>query len=119
MSDQNEIERIKRIRERQLRTRDPKAYDRKIMKKVSTGHRKKSQLTFRDVLKDIPGGWWGMLFGAFFGIVVAVPVSTVMEVSWAEYLGIVIVFACIVIGRVLGAVLDWRKEDHSKLVRRR
>ena len=119
MSDQNEIERIERIRERQLRARDPKAYDKKIMRHVSAGYRKKSQLTFRDVLRDIPGKWWGMLCGGIFGLVVAVLVNVALEASWAKYLGYLIVFACVVIGRLLGTVLDWREEDHTKLVGRR
>lgn len=119
MGDQSEIECLKRIRERQLRARDPKAYDRKIMRKVSADYRKKSQLTFRDVLRDIPGKWWGMLYGGVLGLVVAVLVSAALEASWARYLGYLIVFACVVIGRVIGTVMDWREEDHDKLVRRR
>ncbi len=121
MSHQNdEIERAKRIRDRQLRLRDPKARDKKLMQKISADYdRKRKSLTLQDVLKDIPGKWWGMIIGGIVGSIAALVLSTKLESSWAPYLGYIILFACVVLGRGVGMTMDWREEDHDKLVRRR
>jgi uncharacterized membrane protein len=119
-SHNDEIERIKRLRERQLKLRDPKAKDRQIQHKIASRYHKE-KLTFRDVLRDIPGKWMGMILGAIVGIILAIALNllVVSDIFWIEYVGYFIVLVCIVMGRALGAAMDWRDEDHDALVKRR
>ena len=120
MSDRDsEIERIRRIRDRQLSARDPGKRERKFQQKISGRHRK--QLTFGEALRDLSGKVWGMIIGAIIGLVFAVVLNLAIETetSWVQWVGYITVFAGVAIGRVLGAALDWRDEDHDALVGRR
>ena len=40
------------------------------------------------------------------------------DAFWIEYVGYLLVLVCIVLGRGLGAAMDWREEDHDALVKR-
>ena len=117
-SQNDEIERLKRIRERQLSDRDPRKRDKRFQYKVS--QRPKKNLTVEDIVKDIPSKWWGMIIGGIIGIALAIVLNiTLGEIGpWIEYVGIIIVLALVVLGRLLGATVSWREEDHEKLVKR-
>ena len=119
MSNQDEIERLKRLRERQLRLRDPKAKDNAVQHKISQRY-KPQKLTAASVIQDIPGKWLGMIFGALLGTILAVAINVLIdfEASWMEYVIYILIFFCAVIGRGLGAAMDWRDEDHDALVKR-
>ncbi len=119
MSNRNdEIERIQRIRDQQVRARDPRARDRKRQQKVSARY-KEETFSFQDLLKSIPTKWWGMIIGGIIGLVFAIVLNKVVETeaSWMEYVWYVIVFFGVAIGRGVGAAMDWSEEDHKKLVR--
>ncbi len=121
MSSQNdEIERIKRIRERQLQLRDPKAKDRQIQSRVASRY-EKEKVTVNSVIRDIPGKWIGMFLGAIIGFILAIAINLLVDfpAAWMEYLVYFIVLVCVVMGRGLGAAMDWRDEDHEALVKRR
>jgi hypothetical protein len=117
-SQDDEIERLKRLRERQLSDRDPRKRDKRFQYRVS--QRPKKKLTVEDVLKDIPSKWWGMIIGGIIGIALAIVVNIALGeiASWIQYVGIIIVLSLVVLGRLLGAAVSWREEDHEKLVKR-
>lgn len=119
MSNRNdEIERIQRIRDQQIRARDPRARDRKTQQKINA-RRREDTFSFQDILRNVPAKWWGMIIGGIIGLILAIVVNKAIETeaSWMEYVGYVIVFAGIVLGRGVGAAMDWSEEDHKKLVR--
>jgi hypothetical protein len=118
MSNRDEIERIQRIRDQQIRARDPRARDRKRQQKISARYREET-FSFQDLLRSIPTKWWGMLIGGIIGLVLAIVLNKTIETeaSWVEYVWYVIVLAGIVLGRGVGAAMDWSEEDHKKLVR--
>ena len=121
MSSQNdEVERLRRLRERQIRLRDPKAKDRKVQHKVSARY-KKEELTVEGVIRDIPGKWMGTILGAILGIILAVAFNLLVESEafWIEYVGYFLVAVCAILGRGLGAAMDWRDGDHEALVNRK
>ncbi|MBN1640812.1 MAG: hypothetical protein JXA09_06230 [Anaerolineae bacterium] len=121
MSDQrDEIERIQRIRERQLRLRDPRARERAFQRRVAARHTA-PRLTLGGMLRDLSGKWLGTIVGGLVGIVVAIAFHVLFrsEATWVSYASYAIVLCGIVLGRYLGAVLDWRDEDHDALVRHR
>jgi hypothetical protein len=118
-NDNDEVERLRRLRERQLRLRDPKAKDREIQHRISTRYRKE-KLTLGGVIRDVPGKWLGTIFGAIFGVIIAIAFNLLIEYEafWIEYVGYFIILVCLVMGRGLGAAMDWREEDHESLVQR-
>ncbi len=115
-SRNDEIERIQRIREQQIRARDPRATDRKRAQRIRT-RRTHNKVTFGDAVRDIPGKWWGTILGGLIGLIAAMILGDMVKTSWVIYAEFIIVFAGAVIGRTLGMVMDWREEDHDKLVR--
>jgi len=119
MSNNDEIERLKRIRDRQIQLRDPQAKDREVQHLVASRY-KKPKLTLEGIIKDIPGKWMGMIVGGILGIIIAVTLNVVLDlkVVWMEYALYLIVAICAAMGRALGAATDWREEDHEKLVKR-
>lgn len=116
---QDEIERIRRIRERQLALRDPKAKDRAVHQYISSRYTKE-KLTLSGVIRDIPGKWIGMFIGGAIGLIIAIALQLLLqtELTWIKYVGYILVFFGIAIGRGLGASMDWRDEDHDALVNR-
>jgi hypothetical protein len=116
----DENERIKRIRDRQLSLRDPKAKDNAMQHRIASRY-KAEKLTVESVLRDIPGRWIGTILGAIIGVIVAIAFNLLVESDafWIEYVGYFLVLVCIVFGRGLGAAMDWREEDHDALVKRR
>jgi hypothetical protein len=119
MSNRNdEIERIQRIREQQIRARDPRAHAKKTQQKVRARY-KKEEFSFQDMLSNLPSKWWGMFIGGIAGVILAIVFSQAVETeaSWVGYVGYLIVFAGIVLGRGVGAAVDWSEEDHEKLVK--
>jgi ABC-type phosphate/phosphonate transport system permease subunit len=118
MSHRDDIERIQRIREQQIRARDPRARASKRHQKFSARYQEEA-FSFQDVLRTIPAKWWGMLIGGIIGLIFAIVLNKAIETeaSWMEYVWYVIVLFGIVLGRGVGAAVDWSEEDHKKLVR--
>jgi hypothetical protein len=118
MSNRDEIERIQRIRDQQIRARDPRSRDRKRHQRVGARYREEA-FSFQDLLRSIPTKWWGMIVGGIIGLVFAIVLNKLVETeaSWMEYVWYVIVLFGVALGRGVGAAMDWSEEDHKKLVR--
>jgi hypothetical protein len=113
MSRQNdELERIKRIRDQQLAARDPRAHDHALQQ--VRARRQSKKLTVRNVLGDFTAKWTWMVAGGAIGAVLAIVVNLVFKATWAEYVGYGLVLFGIVVGRIFGAIRDWGDEDWDK-----
>ena len=112
MSDKDEIERIKRIRDEQIRVRyDPdekKArYDR-----ISVQRRQGAKVTFGSVLKDVPDKIWWSLAGGLIGLVFTLILLRLPDPpSYALYIGLAGIAFGLVVGFILGKQRDSGKED--------
>lgn len=126
MSNQNDdLERIRRIRDRQLTARDPLAAQRKSQRLAATRH-KRTKVSFREVMREIPGKWRGMIIGGFAGFLLALALDRVLHLRlpqigtfWASYIWYSLVAFGVILGRVLAVAMDWSEEDYDKLVRRK
>ena len=113
MSRQNEeLERIKRIRDQQLATRDPRARDHALQQ--VRARRQSKKLTVRNILADFTAKWTWMVVGGAIGAALAIVVNLVFKVTWAEYVGYGLILFGMVVGRILGAIRDWGDEDWDK-----
>jgi hypothetical protein len=110
---EDELERLKRLRERQLADRDPRARDRALYQKVSA-LRQSKKLTLKNVLADLQAKWLWMFVGGVIGAIAALVIVLVFQAKWAEYVGYAIIAFGIVVGRLLGAVRDWGDEDWGR-----
>jgi uncharacterized protein YacL len=111
MSKQNdEVERLRRLRERQLQARDPLSKQRKIDRKVTARRRKqKKSFSFRAML-DMPYQWRGAIIGAVIGMGISIVLTLTLENQWTEVIGLLVVVFLAVLGVVFGQAMDAREE---------
>ncbi|HEY4689717.1 MAG TPA: hypothetical protein VIK33_10425 [Anaerolineae bacterium] len=112
-SPKDETERLKRIRAQQLAARDPLKKDRTFYGMVSQ-RGKKNRLTLGSILKDFESKWTWMFVGGIIGTIVALVFVALVNTSWATLVAIVLIFAGLIIGRLMGAVMDWRNDDWQR-----
>jgi hypothetical protein len=118
MSKQNEeLERLIRLRERQIQARDPKAKERKIQAKVTARRRKlrsrntSFQYMIQDMLRDMSYKFWGIIIGAVLGTIVSIVLALLLEdIVMVAVLGLVITLILILVGFIFGHSFDWRAE---------
>ncbi|HLF26945.1 MAG TPA: hypothetical protein VJG32_11460 [Anaerolineae bacterium] len=114
MSKSNdELERLRRIREQQLRARDPTVKDKAFYGTVSA-RRKHDKLTLGGILKDFEHKWTWMFAGGILGLIIALVLAATVKATWVPLVAGAIIFAGLVVGRVLGAVMDWRNDDWQR-----
>jgi len=106
-----ELERLKRLRQKQLQARDPLAKQRKIERKVAARRRgTREKVTFKSMITDVPYRWRGAILGAVLGIVVSVVLPSLVDASWVEWIGLLAVLALALLGFMFGRAFDSRDE---------
>jgi ElaB/YqjD/DUF883 family membrane-anchored ribosome-binding protein len=109
MSNQDEIERLKRLRERQLQDRDPDVKQ-KVQKQVAEQHKRtKKTITLRDMLVNLPHKWQGVGLGALVGVAIWLMLVFV-AVSWATLAGIAVTVVFAIVGFIFGQAFDVRDD---------
>lgn len=109
----DELERLKRIREQQIRARDPHAKEKKYHGTVSGKYRRKrKQVTFRGALKDelgaIPHKWRGLAIGVTLGVIVLIVLLVTVESARTPIIGVLIIVFLAIAGFFIGEAFDWR-----------
>lgn len=112
MSDKNEVERLKRLQEQQIKTRyDPNEKKAKY-DQISVQRRKPQQVTTRSVLKDIPDQVWWSLIGGLIGLAFYLIVTNLPGMpSYGSLIGVAGIVFGLVVGFVLGKARQSGKED--------
>jgi VIT1/CCC1 family predicted Fe2+/Mn2+ transporter len=118
----DELERLKRLRERQIQSRDPKAKEKQIQAKVTARRRKLGrrntsfQYMMRDMLGDLPYKFWGAIIGALLGTVLSIILALVWEdIAMVAIVGLIATLVLTLIGVVFGHSFDWRAEVTDEL----
>lgn len=118
MSQQDEIERIKRIRDQQIQARDPTVKQRQVQGKIATKYqRTKSREHFvRDTWANFEKVWKGVFLGGFLGVLVMVILPQFVPGKLGLILGIGAIPLLAMLGALFGAAFDWRDNirDHMK-----
>jgi Flp pilus assembly protein TadB len=117
MSNNNqEQERLKRLRDRQLTDRDPGVKKREFQRQsVERERRAYRPLTFKDAWADIPHIWKGMFFGLILGLVGAFVITSLWVSPWAWVVSIVLLLVFIMFGVMIGRAADSRDEIKENL----
>jgi VIT1/CCC1 family predicted Fe2+/Mn2+ transporter len=111
----DEVRRLQRLREEQLRARDPSAKEKALHQRLSTKHRKaRKRITVKSVILDFPAKWLLMIIGGLLGVLIALIINMVVQEQWVKVVGLIIVVFGIAVGRLLGAVRDWGDEDWGR-----
>ena len=118
----DELERLKRLREQQIRSRDPKAKEKQTQAKVTARRRKLGrrnasfQYMMRDMLGDLPYKFWGAIIGALLGTVISIILALVWEdIAMVAIVGLAVTLILTLIGVVFGHSFDWRAEVTDEL----
>ena len=107
----DDVERFKRIRDQQLKARDPQKKERKIQRSISTRQRKsRKSFSFREMLDDVPRKWSGLILGAFLGLLVVAFLPLFISGSWVTLLGLGIMFFLAFVGFATGHAIDGKRE---------
>ncbi len=116
MSD--EVERLKRLRERQLADRNPVEKKKQFQ---STYLRKESQVrsqryTLGDAWRTIPHVFRSPLIGLLIGLCIIIILPLLWKSTWAFWAGVIATVFLLILGAVIGQALDVRDNlrDYSK-----
>jgi len=112
---EDEVRRLQRLREEQLRARDPSAKDRATQQRLSARHRQgRKRMTLKSIISDFPAKWLMMVIGGLIGILIAIIINMVAQDPWARTVGWIIIAFGFVAGRMMGAIKDWGNEDWGR-----
>lgn len=115
MTDQEEIERIKRIRDQQIKVRYDPDEKKARYDKISVQRRRGAKVTFRSVLKDVPDKVWWSLIGGLIGLVFMIIILRLPGApeyaKYTPYIGLAGIVFGLVVGFILGKQRDSGKED--------
>lgn len=117
MSDQNEVERLKKLRDRQLSARDPNVYERKVQGQIArkAGDVRRKQNFWKDSAKGLPKAFWGGVTGAVLGLIVLLVLGVFLPANQAGLFGILAMIILIILGVAFGGSFDWRDKVRDSL----
>ncbi|MEK7278438.1 MAG: hypothetical protein AAB342_02050 [Chloroflexota bacterium] len=111
MSNQDdESERLRRLRDEQVRARKPATKTDKQLSKTAVRRKDWSHYTLMDAIKDMPAKVLYMTIGGIFGLIVALVIVGLYKNLLATGVAIIFLVFCMLVGRVAGMAEDWRKE---------
>jgi len=109
MSDQNEQERLRRIRDRQIQLRDPKKKERKDQRGAAKKHRESVEaFSITKIWTDLPKIIRGTVIGMLVGLVILLVLPYIFQGAWVDYAGFAAVFIFAFLGLIFGQALDAR-----------
>ena len=111
-NQENEIKRLQRLRDEQLRNRDPNAKkDAQYRRTVARYRSRQKSISLGSIINDLPAKFLYMIIGGLLGGVLALALLILIAEPWVKTVGWIAIIFGIVSGRVMGAVRDWGDED--------
>ncbi len=111
MPTNQEQERLRRLRERQLTDRDPLDKQRKVQRTTAVRSRKAMRsFSFKESLSAIPQVWKGAFIGLLVGLVVVFVLPLLWASPYALVVGILATMISTIFGVVTGNALDLRDD---------
>ncbi len=111
-----EVERLKRIRDQQLRARDPLIKQRKLDHTIASKHRQaRGRFSFGKMWSEIPHRWRDATLGALLGSAAMIIVPGLIPGNWGLCLGVGALPFAAFLGFLIGRYED-SKEDVKDLI---
>ena len=108
--DNQEQERLKRLRERQLADRDPHVRQRQFQRMTAQREKKhRRPYSFGKMWSDIPHTWKGFFYGAVLGTVVLLVLPMAWPSPWAIPCSAMALIVFAMFGVILGRAIDSRE----------
>ena len=115
--EDSELERLRRIRERQLSDRDPGRKQQKLQQTITRKHRRSAQpFSMARMWAEVPKRWKGTLFGSIFGVVAVIVLPLVTDSKLATVIGLALLVFLALIGFLVGRARD-TQDDVRDLLR--
>lgn len=109
MSKNDEVERIRRIRDRQIQLRDPSVEQKRVQREISKKRRSSvERFSFGAIFGDIPKMMTGTLIGIVIGILILLILPYIFDGTWVDPVGIGLTVVGAVFGFFFGRALDAR-----------
>jgi VIT1/CCC1 family predicted Fe2+/Mn2+ transporter len=107
MSNQDDLERIRKIRDRQLGLRDHSVETKRVQHEISKKRRRSvEKFSFGGIFKDIPKMIIGTLIGMVLGILVFLILPYLTDAAWVDIAGVIITIFGAVFGFFYGRAMD-------------
>jgi hypothetical protein len=108
----DEVDRLMRLRQQQLKARDPHAKQRAIERKVARrrARTRKQPGSYLEVFTDVPRKWQGVVIGILLGMFVWVGLNLWVSASWVDSIGLAAIVGLAIIGFYFGQAVDTRDE---------
>ena len=105
-----ELERLRRLRDRQLSDRDPLVKQRKFQRESAQRERRyRKPYSFGKMWKDIPHAWKGFFYGLLLGTAVLLIVPMFWISPWAVPCSAAAIVVFAIFGVMLGRAVDARE----------
>ena len=119
MSNQDEIDRINAIRQRQIDARNPRKKEIQAQKRIATKYKsvRSKENFFVDGWKNLAKAWKGFIYGGFLGLAVKLILPVFLPGPTASLFGFAAIIAFMVVGIALGGSFDWRDDLKDNLKR--
>jgi hypothetical protein len=105
-----ELERLRRLRDRQLSDRDPLVKQRKFQRESAQRERRhKKAYSLGQIWKDIPHAWKGFFYGLVLGTIVLLIVSMFWISPWAIPCSAASIVVFALFGVMIGRAIDTRE----------
>jgi len=109
-SSDPELERLKRLRDRQLADRDPLVKQRQFQRMSAQRERKyRKPYSLGKMWRDIPHAWKGFFYGALLGTVVLLVLPIFWVSPWAIPCSATTIVVFALFGVILGRAIDARE----------
>jgi uncharacterized protein YacL len=109
MSREDEVDRIRRIRDRQISMRDPQIKQKKLQKTISRRRRSRLEsFAITRLFTDLPKIITGTLIGMLIGLLILVILPYIIKADWVDYLSLGILVITTFMGTAFGRAIDAR-----------
>ena len=107
----DEVERFKRLRDQQLRARDPQKKQQQLQHNISKRYKQSREpFSFTKIWQEVEHKWRGILIGGFLGFILLIILPNFLDSGWAEVVGVGAIFLLMIIGFAIGQAADARDE---------
>ncbi|MBM3144851.1 MAG: efflux RND transporter permease subunit [Chloroflexi bacterium] len=115
---ESEQDRLKRLRDQQIRARDPSVKEQRISQHITAQQKRKrkNENFIKDSVGDVSHKVKGVYIGAVLGLVIMITLPMLIEGRAAIIIGVAAFPFSMALGFIIGASFDWRDElrDHIK-----
>lgn len=109
-SNNDEVERLKRIRDRQLADRDPSGKRSGYTRTYSRQRSARQPLTLKSAINTFSNKLKGLIVGVLAGILAWIVLSLLVTAPWVDWAGLAAILLLAVAGVIVGASFDWRDD---------